>query len=123
MAKIANLFDNQGFSSKKIACNYKKEAAQKEAAPGLLNLVNLAEDYGVAKVGNNQIHATITEVMRAEKDTHTTAQAERPDYIDPDPLDWYQLDSLSNKPPKKAPKIPKQPYSPRSKKGGRHYGQ
>ncbi|MBR3698575.1 MAG: hypothetical protein IKM85_03540 [Bacteroidales bacterium] len=122
MAKIANLFDNQGFSSKKIACNYKKEAAQKEAAPGLLNLVNLAEDYGVAKVGNNQIHATITEVMRAEKDTHHR-QAEQPDYIDPDPLDWYELDSLSAKPPKKAPKTTKQPYSPRWKKGGRHYGQ
>ena len=65
MAKITNLFDNQAFFSKKIACEQKKEAAQKEAAPN--GLLTLAEDYG-AKVGNNQIHATITEVMRAEKE-------------------------------------------------------
>ena len=119
MAKITNLFDNQAFFSKKIACEQKKEAAQEEAAPN--GLLTLAEDYG-AKVGNNQIHATISEVMRAEKEAQATAQAEQPDYIDPDPLDWYELDSLSAKPPKKAPKTTKQPYSPR-KKGGRHYGQ
>ena len=97
--KIANLFENQAFSVKKITNNLQLDFSDDlitEAEPG----------------------------MEPPLNPQVTANAEQqPDYIDPDPLDWYQLDSLSNKPPKKAPKTTKQPYSPRWKKGGRHYGQ
>ena len=96
--KIANLFENQAFSVKKITNNLQLDFSEDpitEAEPG----------------------------TEPPLKSQVTAQAEQPDYIDPDPLDWYELDSLSAKPPKKAPKTTKQPYSPRWKKGGRHYGQ
>lgn len=92
--KIENLFENQAFSVKKITNNLQLDFSDDlitEAEPGMESPLN----------------------------PQVTAQAKQPDYIDPDPLDWYELDSLSAKPPKKAPKTTKQPYSSRSKKGGR----